>query len=71
MKKISVIIPVFNAEQTIERCLNSIRNQTYGEIEILVVDDGSTDGSRKKIELLRQKDTRIKSFYLEQGGANA
>ena len=45
MKKISVIIPVYNAEKTIRRCLESIMSSEYEEYEVIVVDDGSTDNS--------------------------
>ena len=45
MKLISVIVPVYNSEKTINRCIKSILNQTYGNIEIIVVDDGSIDKS--------------------------
>ena len=44
-KIISVIIPVYNVENYIEKCLNSIVNQTYNNLEILIIDDGSTDNS--------------------------
>ena len=45
MPYISVIVPVYNAEKTIERCVESIQRQSYGDLEILLIDDGSGDGS--------------------------
>ena len=50
MKKISVIVPVYNSEEYIEKCLDSILNQTYKDIEILVINDGSKDNSEKIIK---------------------
>ena len=50
MPKVSVIIPVYNVENYIERCLDSVVNQTLQDIEIIVVNDGSTDSSKEKIE---------------------
>lgn len=44
---ISVVVPVYNVEKYIDRCLNSIINQTYRKLEIIIVNDGSTDNSRK------------------------
>ena len=49
-EKISVVVPVFNIEKYVERCAYSILNQTYANLEIIMVDDGSTDGSGKIIE---------------------
>ncbi len=57
--KISIIIPVYNTEKYIERCLESIINQTYKEIEIIIVNDGSTDDSLKIINQYIKKDSRI------------
>ena len=53
--KISVIVPVYNVENYLGKCLNSLVNQTLQEIEILVVNDGSTDNSQKIIEVFQSK----------------
>ena len=58
-EKISIIIPIYNAEKYIERCLKSIINQTYQNLEILVINDGSTDGTIKYIEEIKKNDERI------------
>ena len=58
---VSVVIPLYNRENTIQRAVDSILNQTYTNIEVLVVDDGSTDASVKMLEKY-QKDKRVKVF---------
>ena len=69
MKKVSVIVPVYNTEKYLTKCLNSLVKQTLQEIEILVIDDGSTDGSRKIIEEFQEKYPQlIVPFYKENGG---
>ena len=50
MKKISVVIPAYNCEKYIGRCINSLVNQHGAELEIIVVNDGSTDGTLKELE---------------------
>ena len=50
MPKVSVIVPVYNVEEYLERCLDSLVNQTLKDIEIIIVNDGSTDGSKEKIQ---------------------
>ena len=55
MPKISVIIPIYNSEKYLEECLDSILNQTLKDIEIIVIDDGSTDNSRQIIEGYEKK----------------
>lgn len=58
--KLSVIIPVYNTENYLERCLDSVINQLYGNLEIIIVDDGSTDNSEKIIKRYADADSRIK-----------
>lgn len=69
---ISVIIPVYNAEKYLKRCLNSVRNQTYTNLEIIVVNDGSTDKSLQICDKYSKKDKRIKVVNQSNAGvANA
>ena len=65
MPKVSVIIPVYNVENYIEKCLNSVLNQTLKEIEIIIVNDGSKDSSKQKIEKYLEKHEN-KIIYLEK-----
>ena len=58
---VSIIVPVYNAEKTLRRCLDSIRCQSWREIEVLLVNDGSTDGSRA---ICREYCERDKRFHL-------
>lgn len=62
MAKVSVIVPVYNEEQHLRQCMESICNQTLKEIEIICVDDGSTDGSLQILKDYAQKDSRIRVF---------
>ena len=65
---VSIIVPVFNKEKYILRCLHSLFNQDYKDIEIIVVDDGSTDSSKKIVEKLQ--DERLKLFSLKNNGVS-
>ena len=67
-KKVSVIIPVYNVEEYLERCLDSIIHQTLKDIEIIVVNDGSPDNSQKIIDRYKKKDKRIVTLTKENGG---
>ncbi len=69
--KISVIVPVYNVEEYLDECLVSIVNQTYKNLEILVIDDGSTDNSGKMCDDWAKKDKRIKVFHKENGGLSS
>lgn len=72
MCKISVIIPVFNVENYLEKCLNSILKQTFEDFEIVIVNDGSTDNSQKIIEYFILKyPEKIRSFIEENKGVSA
>lgn len=65
---ISVIVPVYNVEKYLNQCLESITYQTYKEFEVILVDDGSTDGSSDICQKYVKKDYRFKYFYKENGG---
>lgn len=69
--KISVIIPVYNDEEFICECLESVINQTLKELEIICVDDGSSDNSLKILKDFEKKDSRIKVFSKENGGSGS
>lgn len=68
---ISIIIPVYNVEKYLERCLNSVINQTYKNLEIILIDDGSTDGSGKICDEFTKKDNRIIVIHKENGGVSS
>lgn len=68
---ISIIVPVYNVEKYIDRCVNSIRKQTYRNIEIILVDDGSTDSSGTKCDELAKEDNRIRVIHKVNGGLSA
>lgn len=68
---ISVIIPVYNTKQYLKTCLDSIRAQTYSNLEILFIDDGSTDGSAELLDLLAEADCRIRVIHQPNGGVSA
>ncbi len=65
---ISVIVPVYNVEKYLRKCIDSIVNQTYKNLEIILVDDGSTDGSGKICDEYAEKDSRIRVIHKENGG---
>ena len=67
-KLISIIVPVFNAERYLERCIDSILNQTYPNIEVLLVDDGSTDKSGIICDRFGTLDCRVKVIHKQNGG---
>lgn len=68
-KIISVIVPVYNVVKYLRECVNSLTSQTYQELEIILVDDGSTDGSGELCDILAKQDTRIKVIHQQNGGA--
>ncbi len=68
---ISVIVPAYNIKEYLERCVNSVLNQTWKNLEILLVDDGSMDGTGELADELAKKDERIRVFHKENGGSSS
>lgn len=66
--EISIIVPVYNVEKYLKRCIDSILNQSFTDFELILVDDGSTDNSGKIIDEYALKDKRIKVIHKENGG---
>jgi glycosyltransferase involved in cell wall biosynthesis len=69
--EISVIVPVYNVKEYLPQCLDSIINQTFRDIEILVIDDGSSDGSEKICDEYASKDPRLHVFHQANAGLSA
>ena len=72
MKKplVSVIVPIYNCEKYIDRCLESIVSQSFGDIEIVLIDDGSTDGSLARCKDYAEKDDRIIVYHQKNQGVS-
>ena len=70
MKKISIVVPVYNAELYLDECINSILNQTYTNFELVLVDDGSKDGSKDICYKYANKDDRVVVIEKENGGVS-
>lgn len=68
---ISIIVPVYNTREYLERCVKSLQAQTLREIEIILVDDGSTDGSGELCDSFGESDARIRVFHKENGGSSS
>lgn len=68
MALISVVVPIYNVEEYLEECINSIINQSYKELEIILVNDGSTDNSGRICENFKKKDDRIICIHQENAG---
>ena len=71
MIKISIIVPVYNVEKYLRKCIDSILNQTFKDFELILVDDGSTDDSGKICDEYSLKDSRIKVIHKENGGQSS
>ena len=68
---ISVIVPIYNVVDYLQRCVDSIRKQSYRNLEIILVDDGSTDNSGAMAEKFALEDKRIQVFHKENGGSSS
>ena len=71
MPKISIIVPVYNSEKHLQRCIDSILTQTYTDFELLLINDGSKDNSGTICDKSAAKDSRIQVFHKENGGASS
>lgn len=68
---LSIIIPIYNREQTLERCLTSIKNMILKDIEVLMVDDGSSDGSSTICKYYESSDNRFHYYFKQNGGVSS
>lgn len=71
MPLITVIVPVYNSETTLSRCVNSILCQTYSQFELILINDGSTDSSGSICDIFATHDSRIKVFHKKNGGVSS
>ena len=69
--KISIIVPIYNAEKFIDRCMASIEAQTFRDYEIILVNDGSTDNSAALCQKYREQNSRVTYIEKENGGAGS
>ena len=68
---ISVIVPVYNVEKYLERCLDSIREQSYTKLQMILIDDGSSDLSGSICDNYKERDTRIEVIHKTNGGLSS
>ena len=71
MEKVSVIVPVYNGEKSIKQCSDSILNQDYPELELILVDDGSRDRSWEIMQAIASTDSRVKAIHQGNGGVSS
>lgn len=71
MKKVSIIIPCYNCSKYIEKCIDSLTNQTYKNIEIVIIDDGSIDNLKTICNKILKKYNNVKYFFKENGGLSS
>lgn len=71
MLRLSIIVPVYNTEQYLARCVESILSQSFADYELLLIDDGSTDGSGAICDEYAEKDKRVRVFHKENGGVSS
>ena len=70
-RMISIIIPVYNTKRLLDRCIESVQKQSFADFELLLIDDGSTDGSGEICETYANQDSRIRVFHKKNGGVSS
>lgn len=70
-RKVSIVVPIYNVESYLEKCIKSITNQTYNDLEIILVDDGSTDDSPSICDKWKELDKRVVVIHKENGGLSS
>ena len=70
-ERVSIVVPVYNVQEYLKRCVDSILAQTYENMEIILVDDGSKDSSGQICDSYAEKDNRIRVIHKENGGSNS
>ena len=70
-KEVSVIVPVYNAHKYLKRCIRSILDQTYENLDIVLIDDGSQDNSLEICKRFEKEDQRVRVFHKENGGVSS
>ena len=68
---ISIVVPVYNVEKYLNQCVESIVNQSYSDLEIILVDDGSKDDSGRLCDFWAKRDTRVQVIHKENGGLSS
>lgn len=68
MPRFSVVVPVYNAQKYLEKCINSVLTQSFGDLELILVDDGSPDGSGRICDRFAEKDNRVKVIHQQNQG---
>ena len=68
---VSIVVPVYNIKDYVTECVGSLLSQTYFDLEIILIDDGSTDGSAEVCDSLGKRDSRIKVFHKANGGLSS
>ena len=71
MPLVSIIVPVYNVEQKLDRCLKTLSDQTIKDIEVLLINDGSTDNSGKICDQFSEKDSRFKTIHISNAGVSS
>ena len=71
MPEISVIVPVYRAESFLRKCTDSILNQTFQDLELLLIDDGSPDHSGALCDQIAKEDPRVRVFHKDNGGVSS